>query len=81
MFTRMDLQTAPDVTLFSIPEVAERLSISQRSVYYLIKNDKLRAVDIAVSDGRSKVRVRSDDLANYIGANTRQMASASSEVA
>jgi excisionase family DNA binding protein len=74
MFARMDLQNGtPEVTLHSIPEVAARLSISQRSVYNLISRGDLRPVDIGTT--RTKTRVRSDDLARYIDARTRTVPS------
>jgi hypothetical protein len=45
-------------------------------VYRLIAAGELTAVDIAAPDaGRSKTRIRSDDLADYIDRKTRGRAS------
>lgn len=62
-----------DIKLHSIPETAELLGgCSQMHVYRLIAAGELRAVDIATPGaGRSKTRVRSGDLADYIDRNTR----------
>jgi hypothetical protein len=52
--------------------VGDRLGCSDVHVYRLIAAGLLRAVDIARPGARrSKTRVRSDDLANYIEAQTR----------
>jgi len=61
------------VKLHSIPETAEILGgCSEMHVYRQIAAGELRAVDIATpGSGRSKTRVRSDDLADYIERQTR----------
>jgi excisionase family DNA binding protein len=61
------------IKLHSIPETAELLGgCSDMHVYRLIASGELRAVDIATKGaGRSKSRVRSDDLADYIDRKTR----------
>lgn len=63
----------PKVTLHSIRDAAGLLGgCSLMHVYRLIAAGQLRAVDIATPGaGRSKTRIRSDDLADYIDRNTR----------
>src|SRR5256885_2195974 len=65
------------IKLHPIPETAELLGgCSEMHVYRLIAAGELRAVDIATPGaGRSKTRVRSDDLADYIDRKTRGRAS------
>jgi excisionase family DNA binding protein len=65
------------VTLHSVAEAAaEILGCSEMHVYRLIAAGELTAVDIATPGaGRSKTRVRSDDLADYIDRKTRGRAS------
>lgn len=64
--------TAEAVSLLAIPEAARRLDCSGKHVYRLIEAGVLRAVDIGTpGSGRSKTRVRSDDLAAYIKSHTR----------
>ena len=55
-------QTAPQ--LLDVPAIAARLSVSERKVRELLK-DELRAVRIGAS-----VRAREDDLAAYIDSLT-----------
>jgi excisionase family DNA binding protein len=64
------------IKLHPIPETAELLGgCSEMHVYRLIAAGELRAVDIATPGARrSKTRVRSDDLADYINRNTRSRA-------
>lgn len=58
--------------LHTIPGAAAQLGCSEMHVYRLIAAGELRAVDIATPGaGRSKTRVRSDDLADYIERQTR----------
>jgi excisionase family DNA binding protein len=57
------------VQLLTIPETAAALSCSRRHVYELIARGEFRPVDIG--RGRSKTRVRSDDLQEYIERRTR----------
>jgi excisionase family DNA binding protein len=66
-----------DIKLHPIPEIAELLGgCSEMHVYRLIAAGELRAVDIATPGaGRSKTRIRSDDLADYIDRQTRGHAS------
>lgn len=59
--------------LLTIPETADQLRCSTRHVYDLIAAGLLRPVDIG--RGRSKTRVRSDDLDAYINRQTRRVAS------
>lgn len=61
-------------TLLRIPEVAERLSCGLTHVYELITLGELAAVNIGI--GRSKTRVREDDLEAYIESRTRRIRSA-----
>jgi excisionase family DNA binding protein len=63
----------PELRLYTIPQTAELLGdVSGMHVYRLIAAGALRAVDIAAPGSRkSKTRVRSDDLADYIKRQTR----------
>ncbi len=65
------------VTLHSVTEVAaEKLGCSEMHVYRLIAAGELTAVDIAIPGaGRTKTRIRSDDLADYIDRKSRGRAS------
>jgi len=65
------------VTLHSVIETAGLLGgCSDMHVYRLIEAGELRAVDISTPGAeRPKLRVRSDDLADYIERNTRARAS------
>ena len=65
------------VTLHSVTETAaEILDCSEMHVYRLIAAGELTAVDIATPGaGRSKTRIRSDDLADYIDRKSRGQAS------
>lgn len=56
-------------TLLTIPETAAELRCSRRHVYDLIARGQLRPVDIG--HGRSKTRIRGDDLSDYIDRQTR----------
>jgi excisionase family DNA binding protein len=59
--------------LLSIPEAADELSLSPNTVYKLIAEGDLRAVDMSTAGARkSKTRIRSDDLAAFIEARTRE---------
>jgi excisionase family DNA binding protein len=59
--------------LYSIPETAEKLDVSPNTVYKLIADGDLRAVDMASSTAkRSRTRVRADDIEAFIEARTRQ---------
>jgi len=62
-----------ELRLYSIPETAELLGgCSEVHVYRLIAAGVLRPVDIATPGSRrSKTRIRSDDLADYIERQTR----------
>lgn len=69
-------RAAEVVELFTIEEAAKRQKCSEMHVYRQIARGDLRAVDIASPGaGRSKTRVRSDDLADYIDRKTRGRAS------
>lgn len=62
-----DTDAIGTVALYSIPETAKRLSCSISHVYRLIDADVLRGVDISQpGSAKSKLRVRSDDLAELI---------------
>lgn len=59
------------VTLHSVDEAAKILGCSGMHVYRLIAAGELTAVDIAMPGaGRSKTRLRSDDLGAYIERKT-----------
>lgn len=63
---------APDF-VYTINETARRLGCSRTHAYKLIAVGLLRAVDIsAPGSGRSKTRVRPDDLAAYIEQQTTE---------
>lgn len=58
--------------LLTVHEAAERLRCSDMTVYRLIADGSLRAVDMRPAGSRrSKTRVRDDDLAEFIDARTR----------
>lgn len=67
-----------ELRLYAIPMVATLLGgCSKMHVYRLITAGELKAVDISTpGSGRSKTRVRSDDLADYIDRKTRSAAQA-----
>ena len=66
-----------NVELLTIPVAAARLDCGDMHVYRLIASGELAAVDIAQPGSRrSKTRVRSDDLADYIERKTRTAAAA-----
>ena len=65
--------------LLPIPAAAELLGCSEMHVYRLVSTGELRAVDISRKGaGKSKTRIRSDDLDSYIEARTRRAPSAGS---
>ena len=61
----------PSNQLLSIPAAAERLECSEMHIYRLVSSGELRAVDIRRGAGKSKTRIRSDDIDAYIEARTR----------
>lgn len=63
---------AQPLALLTIPATAGRLGSSDMHVYRLIAAGELRAVDISQPGARrSKTRIRSDDLDEYIDRQTR----------
>jgi excisionase family DNA binding protein len=65
-------QEPQDVTLYSVTEAAKRMGCSDMHVYRLIAAGELAIIDIATPGaGRTKTRIRSDDLAGYIERKTR----------
>jgi excisionase family DNA binding protein len=54
----------------TVLEVSEYLGCSDMHVYRLIAAGELRTVDIANAGARPKIRIRSDDLADYINRKT-----------
>ncbi|MGH3300369.1 MAG: helix-turn-helix domain-containing protein [Streptosporangiaceae bacterium] len=61
------------VSLLPLPIAAERLGCSLNHVYRLVASGELPAVDIAQRGSRkSKTRVRSDDVDEYIDTRTRR---------
>jgi excisionase family DNA binding protein len=63
------------IKLHPVTAAAEILDCSDMHVYRLIAAGELPAVDIATPGaGRSKTRIRSDDLADYIRRRTRRAA-------
>lgn len=66
------------VQLLPIAAAAERLGCSPMHVYRLVSSGELRAVDVSRKGaGKSKTRVRSDDLDAYIESRTRRATPAS----
>ncbi len=55
------------VRLLTLPEVAERLAVSQRTVQYLVERGQLRALRI----GRAR-RVTESELRAFIAARERE---------
>ena len=73
MMTRIGRTTRPSAQLFSVPEAAERLGCSEMHIYRLVSTGELRAVDISLKGaGKSKTRIRADDLEAYIECRTRR---------
>ena len=69
--------TRPPAQLLPIPAAAERLGCSEMHIYRLVSSGELRAVDISRKGaGKSKTRIRSDDLDAYIESSTRRAAPA-----
>jgi excisionase family DNA binding protein len=63
----------PPARLWSVPDAAELLGCSEMHVYRLVSTGELRAVDISRKGaGKSKTRIRSDDLDTYIESRTRR---------
>lgn len=58
------------MTLLTIPETAAQLRCSRAHVYTLVARGLLRPVDIGL--GRSKTRIRVDDLQAYVDEHTRE---------
>lgn len=59
--------TNPATNLFSVVQVAERLSCSHQHVYRLIEAGELTAIDIATPGStQSKTRIRESDLSDYL---------------
>ena len=66
----MTAKAAP--RLFSIDGAAAWLDYSKSTIYRLILSGDLKPVDISVpGSGKSKTRVREDDLAAFIDHRTR----------
>jgi excisionase family DNA binding protein len=62
---------ADEMALLTPRQAAERLKCSMNHIYRLIAQGELRAVDIArAGSRRTKMRVRSDDLALYVDSRT-----------
>ena len=59
--------------LYSIPGAAAVLGVSVRTVYRLIEQGRLRAIDISESP-RPRARVRADDLQQFIDIRTPERA-------
>jgi excisionase family DNA binding protein len=60
--------------LLTIPAAAELLGCSDTYIYRLVSTGELRAVDISQRGaGKSKTRIRSDDLDAYIESRTRRV--------
>lgn len=68
------------VQLLTIPAAAERLGCSQMHIYRLVSSGELRAVDVSrKGSGKTKTRIRSDDLDGYIEARTRRAGATSAD--
>jgi excisionase family DNA binding protein len=60
--------------LLTIPETAKKLGLAMTTVYKMIAEGDLRAVDVAVRGAKkSKTRVREDDLEAFIEGRTREV--------
>ncbi len=59
--------SAEVIRLLTLPEVAERLAVSQRTVQYLVERGQLRAIRI----GRSR-RVTEGELRAFVAARERE---------
>jgi len=71
--------TRPPANLLPVPAAAERLGCSEMHIYRLIAVGELDAVDIAQPGARrSKTRVRSDSIDDYIESRTRRAPAAAS---
>jgi excisionase family DNA binding protein len=69
-------QAQKQIQLLTVPGAAEFLGCSEMHIYRLVAAGQLRAVDISSEDARrTKTRIRSDDLADYIDRKTRGRAS------
>lgn len=55
--------------LLTIPQTAQRLGLGRTAVYQLIATGELRSVDLG--HGRSKTRIREDDLLDFVEKRTR----------
>ena len=63
----------PPAQLLPIPAAAERLGCSEMHIYRLVSLGELSAVDISLKGaGKSKTRIRSDELDAYIESRTRR---------
>jgi excisionase family DNA binding protein len=72
--------TPPPVQLLPIPAAAERLGCSQMHIYRLVSSGELRAVDVSrKGSGKTKTRIRSDDLDAYIESRTRRAGTTSAD--
>jgi excisionase family DNA binding protein len=68
--------------LLPVPVAAERLGCSEMHIYRLVSTGELRAVDISLKGaGKSKTRIREDDLDEYIEDRTRRAGPAEPEPA
>ena len=73
---KVSKEVREQLVLHTVPGAAGLLRCSDMHVYRLIAAGELTAVDIATPGaGRSKTRIRSDDLADYIDRKTRGRAS------
>lgn len=59
-----------DPDLLTIPATAQRLSVQKSTVYRLIRNGDLRAVNIARTGTKPRMRIRTDDLQKFIEKRT-----------
>lgn len=66
-----------EATALTIPETADRLRVKADTVYRLINSGALRAVNIAATGKRSRLRVRESDLARFIDERTASTATPS----
>jgi excisionase family DNA binding protein len=58
--------------LLTVPETAAHLRMDRKTVYRLISSGDLRATDIsATKGGRTRTRIRRDDLESFIESRTR----------
>lgn len=60
----------PGMKLLTPAQVAERLGVSERSVYVLIGNGHIESVDVGAGTKRTRLRVTDAEVDRFITART-----------